>query len=223
MFVAIWFIFFILLLNFYIFFFFFFFQAEDGIRDKLVTGVQTCALPISAFVAHPYRRPVIGTAESVERIAERDLVDFFRSYYVADNLTLVVAGDVDPVRVRRSVERRFRAMPTGRPTRQLATEPEQTAPRATALERDVGEAYLAVGFHVPAARHPDLAALDVAAILLGQAESARLPRLLRDRDRLATSAYANVHALRDPGLLVLSATARAADASKVIGALADQA
>src|SRR3989441_3979267 len=29
------------------FFVFFFFQAEDGIRDKLVTGVQTCALPIS--------------------------------------------------------------------------------------------------------------------------------------------------------------------------------
>src|SRR3989441_5832219 len=32
--------------NRYLFFFFFFFQAEDGIRDKLVTGVQTCALPI---------------------------------------------------------------------------------------------------------------------------------------------------------------------------------
>src|SRR5687767_15833795 len=31
----------------YVFVFFFFFQAEDGIRDKLVTGVQTCALPIS--------------------------------------------------------------------------------------------------------------------------------------------------------------------------------
>src|SRR2546425_8914173 len=31
-----------------VFFFFFFFQAEDGIRDKLVTGVQTCALPIWA-------------------------------------------------------------------------------------------------------------------------------------------------------------------------------
>src|SRR5205823_11092895 len=29
--------------------YFFFFQAEDGIRDKLVTGVQTCALPISPF------------------------------------------------------------------------------------------------------------------------------------------------------------------------------
>src|SRR5437867_6422747 len=31
---------------FYVFFFFFFFQAEDGIRDRTVTGVQTCALPI---------------------------------------------------------------------------------------------------------------------------------------------------------------------------------
>src|SRR2546430_10873111 len=32
---------------------FFFFQAEDGIRDLTVTGVQTCALPISAFVDPP--------------------------------------------------------------------------------------------------------------------------------------------------------------------------
>src|SRR5205823_7200722 len=34
-------------------FFFFFFQAEDGIRDKLVTGVQTCALPISSDGNNP--------------------------------------------------------------------------------------------------------------------------------------------------------------------------
>src|SRR5205823_10046019 len=33
---------------------FFFFQAEDGIRDKLVTGVQTCALPISCFCRRIY-------------------------------------------------------------------------------------------------------------------------------------------------------------------------
>src|SRR2546430_10875145 len=36
--------------------FFFFFQAEDGIRDLTVTGVQTCALPISTGTAHPSRR-----------------------------------------------------------------------------------------------------------------------------------------------------------------------
>src|SRR6185436_7503183 len=42
------------------FFFFFFFQAEDGIRDDLVTGVQTCALPIFA-PPHPTRIAVVGT------------------------------------------------------------------------------------------------------------------------------------------------------------------
>src|SRR5207302_4699855 len=43
---------------FFFFFFFFFFQAEDGIRDFHVTGVQTCALPISASIpmAAPGRR-----------------------------------------------------------------------------------------------------------------------------------------------------------------------
>src|SRR5687767_15665458 len=48
----------------YFFFFFFFFQAEDGIRDKLVTGVQTCALPISANSAPAFTSA--GTANVPE-------------------------------------------------------------------------------------------------------------------------------------------------------------
>jgi len=196
-------------------------EIRQGSDDPARSVAQS--LFATAFVAHPYRRPVIGTAESVKRLGERDLVEFFRSYYVADNVTLVVAGDVDHDRVRRSVERRFRRMPSGRPTRRVIEEPAQAAPRAVALHRDVSEAYLSVGFHVPAARHPDLAALDVAAILLGENDSARLPRRLRDRDQIVTGAYAHVHALRDPGLFVLSATARSRDAEKSVGALADQA
>ncbi len=125
--------------------------------------------------------------------------------------------------MRRSVEKRFRAMPSGRPQRRTVHEPAQTAPRAVATFRDVSEAYLSVGFHVPPARHPDVAALDVAAILLGESESARLPRVLRDQEQLATSAHAHVHALRDPGLLVLSATSRPREANQAVGGLVDQA
>src|SRR5436189_796474 len=47
------FIFFFYLLLFDLFFVFFFFQAEDGIRDTSVTGVQTCALPISSSAQGP--------------------------------------------------------------------------------------------------------------------------------------------------------------------------
>ena len=195
-------------------------EIRQGADDPARSVAQS--LFATAFVAHPYRRPVIGTADSVRRLGERQLLEFFRSFYVADNLTLVVAGDVDPSRVKKAVERRFRSMPSGRPQRCVAAEPVQSAPRASCTLRDVSEAYLSVGFHVPAARHPDVAALDVAAILLGQNESARLPRMLRDRDQLATSAYANVHALRDPGLLVLSATSKGNDAHAVVGGLVDR-
>src|SRR5438034_11222346 len=48
--------------------FFFFFQAEDGIRDHCVTGVQTCALPISRAPAFPLH---LGHAHHVEFIEVR--------------------------------------------------------------------------------------------------------------------------------------------------------
>src|SRR2546425_389404 len=38
---------------------YFFFQAEDGIRDKLVTGVQTCALPIYHLKRRPGQKRVV--------------------------------------------------------------------------------------------------------------------------------------------------------------------
>src|SRR6266404_632329 len=54
--------------------FFFFFQAEDGIRDKLVTGVQTCALPISNSGgwsrAWPVRRWTPGSAAGLRSIRD---------------------------------------------------------------------------------------------------------------------------------------------------------
>src|SRR5687767_15398905 len=67
--------------------FFFFFQAEDGIRDKLVTGVQTCALPI--FITRLGVTPADNTtsldlrdkAEEIrDQLREQDGKDFDRAY-----------------------------------------------------------------------------------------------------------------------------------------------
>src|SRR5438552_18236443 len=51
----------------FICFFFFFFQAEDGIRDDLVTGVQTCALPISHFAIGADAADMVGIAQRDDR------------------------------------------------------------------------------------------------------------------------------------------------------------
>src|SRR2546422_11769128 len=50
---------------------FFFFQAEDGIRDVAVTGVQTCALPISIAAAQLHRRLRGGGRDRVQQRGER--------------------------------------------------------------------------------------------------------------------------------------------------------
>src|SRR3989449_8587216 len=50
--------------------FFFFFQAEDGIRDVAVTGVQTCALPISAAEVDPPAGP--GQPKKIVRVCGRN-------------------------------------------------------------------------------------------------------------------------------------------------------
>src|SRR5207249_8143399 len=56
------------ILSFSLFFsFFFFFQAEDGIRDRNVTGVQTCALPISAWSRNQRPSPCSLSNQSTAR------------------------------------------------------------------------------------------------------------------------------------------------------------
>src|SRR5699024_11772688 len=55
--------------------FFFFFQAEDGIRDRNVTGVQTCALPISAFqFLRQDRRDAAALAELIRTVGPSRVV-----------------------------------------------------------------------------------------------------------------------------------------------------
>src|SRR5687767_15940374 len=69
-------------------FFFFFFQAEDGIRDKLVTGVQTCALPISEGQHAPLRAAYLAGAAVVTPHPRAHAL-----YADKRNLTLLTDGD----------------------------------------------------------------------------------------------------------------------------------
>src|SRR5438270_13934085 len=77
----------------------FFFQAEDGIRDLTVTGVQTCALPISCRPAGaPSRDP-----EKVRQLVDKYLLPHFDTQYSA---TLVLGRHWRAATPERSEERR---------------------------------------------------------------------------------------------------------------------
>src|SRR5205085_4443117 len=83
---------------------FFFFQAEDGIRDLTVTGVQTCALPIFAIIEGDLRLLQDGGAERVKNgevgAPETDILE-------GDGLQLIGGRKRDPIpEAGRSEERR---------------------------------------------------------------------------------------------------------------------
>src|SRR2546427_6412396 len=82
--------------------FFFFFQAEDGIRDLTVTGVQTCALPIWCHQASriPQVR-LVGAQDPVETVEIRG-VQLARTQAADVHAVPGRAGDRAPVRDRKS-------------------------------------------------------------------------------------------------------------------------
>ena len=110
----------------------------------------------TAFRAHPYRHPTIGWLEDLRAIARDDLYGHYRTFYIPNNATLVVVGDVDTEYVLRATERQFGTIPPGPvPHRLKAVEPPQLGERRVTFEREGTTAYLKFAYHAPSATDPD--------------------------------------------------------------------
>lgn len=159
----------------------------------------------TALVEHPYRRPITGDEASVRALRRSHMLSFYQRWYVANNVTLVIVGDFDKRRAKRRVSRYFGQMRYRPIRRRRHREPEQTRARAAVTTQEVRESYIVLGFPTPTLGSSDLPALDVAAMTLGQGESSRLwRRVQRDRG-LVTGVHAQMQALRERGMLMVSA------------------
>jgi len=155
----------------------------------------------TAFTVHPYRRPVIGTKESIEGLTRERVLSFFGRFYAPNNMTLVIVGDIDTEHMKAVVDKAFgdfAAHEIPRPAR--PAEPQQTALRFQTDRMDVRESQLALGFHVPGATHPDAPLLDMLSFVMGGGESSRLYKKLVAQSELATSIGAFAYTPPDPGL-----------------------
>jgi zinc protease len=120
----------------------------------------------TAFKAHPYRHPTIGWLADLETMTRDDLYGFYKRYYVPNNASLVIVGDVDTDEALRRAEHHFGKIPRGAlPPRQSTVEPEQTGERRVTIRKPGTTAYLKVAYHSPAigdARFYALLVLDAA-------------------------------------------------------------
>ena len=123
----------------------------------------------TAFKAHSYRHPTIGWLSDLKTMTREDLYGHYRRYYVPNNATLVVVGDVDTADVVRRVQQQFGNIVSGVPARRPTTvEPPQGGERRVHLRKPGTTAYWRVVFHAPAFTDPDffpMLALD--AVLTG--------------------------------------------------------
>lgn len=110
----------------------------------------------TAFKAHPYKHPTIGWLADLQTMTREDLYGHYRRYYVPNNATLVVVGDVDTADVMRRVRDQFGTIPAGTPARRPATvEPAQEGERRVHLRKPGTTAYWRAVFHAPAFTDPD--------------------------------------------------------------------
>ncbi len=174
----------------------------------------------TVFLEHPYRWPVIGFREDLERMTREDLYTHYRTYYAPNNAVVAVVGDVDPPAVLEEIRRYFEPIPAGgTPPPVEGAEPPQTEERRLEVRKPGASAYVQIAYHTPGLGHPDFYPLLMADALLSGGKSvswggggymgrtARLyPALVHSS--LAVSAGSAFRFTLDPYVFSLSMTVR---------------
>lgn len=161
----------------------------------------------TAYREHPYRHPVIGYEEVFSTLTRADLAAFAHRRYHSDNTIVVVVGNIRRSEVEEAIKAAFKSFERRRVGQVvLPTEPSQAAARYARKTGDYTLSRMEVAFHTVGQSHPDAAALDVLAIIVGGGDSSRLYRRIKEESKLAYSIDAFSYTPKAMGLFGISST-----------------
>ncbi len=172
-----------------------FYKEKDVILEERRMRVENSPIGImmeklidTSFKVHPYKRPVIGYDQDIRNLTREDVQKFFNAYYVPNNLTIAVVGDVNAEQVRKLAQIYFgRYKAKEKAVAQISVEPKQTQTREVSVELRSQPWYLE-GYHRPAMTHPDHAVYEIIGSLLSSGRTSRLYKSLVEKQQLALSA-----------------------------------
>ena len=164
-----------------------------------------------AYLHHPYRNPILGWPDDLERITADDLREFYQAHYRPDGAVLVIVGDVDPELAFDRVAAHFGPIVRGATPRPelVISEPRQTGRRDFTQSESEAVARALLGWHTVPRGHVDGPALDVLSDLLSSGRRSRLWSTLVDRERLATWVDAGQEGARRGGQFLIQVEAPA--------------
>jgi len=176
-----------------------------------------------AYSVHPYRWTPGGSPEYINQAKLEEFMDFYRTFYVPNNATLCIAGDIDPKKAKEFIAKYFGDIPKG--TRPIPR-PKEVEPRKTKEVRDtifdpnIQLPAVVMGYHIPAQGTPDYYTVTMSGNLLSNGKSSRLYKSVVDEKQKALFAGTFPLPTEDPGLALAFAIANmgvnAADLEKAI-------
>ncbi len=141
----------------------------------------------TAFVAHPYGRPIIGWDSDIKYLEKKRVKNIFQNYYCPNNAVVTIVGDVNPDEVMDIIEEYFGKIPPQEiASVPMSEEPEQSGERRVEVEFDANPK-LIIGYHKPALPHFDDYVFDVIDILLSGGRTSRLYKVLVEEKKIAVS------------------------------------
>ncbi len=158
----------------------------------------------TAFEIYPYRYPMHGYLDHLDNITLDDCKRFFQTYYVPNNIVIVMVGDFETKAAVDLVARHFRGL---RPAQQIPgidlREPEQRGERRARVYSFVDQPEFLIAYHIPAVSHPDYFPLLVLRYILAEGRSSRFKRQLEVRDPVLSRLSCNPMFLAYQGLFQL--------------------
>jgi predicted Zn-dependent peptidase len=174
-----------------------FYKERDVVREERRMRVESNpqgklmeTFLATSFAAHPYRHSPAGWASDIENLRRKDAEEFYKTYYVPGNITMAIAGDVNPAEARRLAEKYFSRLPARPlPPGVITVEPPQAGPKLAEVESP-SQPLVLLGYKRPDQYSKDDPALDVAAGILAGGRTAVLYReMVRDK-KIAVAAQA---------------------------------
>jgi len=192
--------------------------------DDSVGGTLNEQLYALAFDVHPYRSATIGSMAHLEQARPDELERFYRTFYAPNNAVVVIAGALEVIPTLRLLARRYGALaPQKIVRRERVSEPRQNEPREAHLARQVVAPQIALGFHGPAQRDDDFAAVQLLSEALVEGDNARLYRRLVTEEKIATEVEGALMPFAEPGLYEILLTLRAgADAARAVALVQEE-
>jgi zinc protease len=155
-----------------------------------------------AFTVHPYKHATIGSMEDLEAASVDDVRDFYQTYYVPANATLVLVGDFDSAQALQLVSQYVGRVPKAdRPVpRDIPQEPPQTKEKRVTLQQPWPLPAVVVAYHVTNDGNPDSYPLHIAAKVLSDGQTSRIYRKLVYEKQVAVAAFGNANLIEHPNL-----------------------